>query len=45
MAARVFSQHLDRARQHYAAAVTLTETADPVRAEVAQARALVAKTR
>jgi hypothetical protein len=36
---------LDKARQHYAAAVALTEAADPVRGEVAQARAFVAKTR
>jgi Tfp pilus assembly protein PilF len=31
-----------KARQHYAAAVTLTENADPVRPQVAQARAFVA---
>jgi Tfp pilus assembly protein PilF len=34
-----------KARQHYAAAVALAESADPVRAEVAQARAFVEKTR
>jgi tetratricopeptide (TPR) repeat protein len=32
-----------KARQHYAAVVALTETADPVRPEVAEARAFVAK--
>jgi tetratricopeptide (TPR) repeat protein len=31
-----------RARQHYAAAVALTENADPVRPQIAQARAFVA---
>jgi hypothetical protein len=34
-----------KARQHYAAVVALTESADPVRVEVAQARAFVEKTR
>jgi hypothetical protein len=34
-----------KARQHYAAVVALTEAADPVRVEVAQARAFVEKTR
>jgi Tfp pilus assembly protein PilF len=34
-----------KARQHYAAAVALAESADPVRTEVAQARAFVEKTR
>ena len=32
-----------KAKQHYAAAVALAEQADPVRAEVAQARAFLAK--
>src|SRR5207237_9901591 len=32
-----------KARQYYAAAVTLAENADPVRPEIAQARAFVAK--
>jgi tetratricopeptide (TPR) repeat protein len=32
-----------KARQHYVAAVALTENADPVRSEVAEARAFVAK--
>jgi Tfp pilus assembly protein PilF len=32
-----------KARQHYAAAVALTENADPVRPEVAEARAFVAR--
>jgi hypothetical protein len=36
---------LTAARQHYAAVVALTESADPVRVEVAQARAFVEKTR
>jgi Tfp pilus assembly protein PilF len=31
-----------KARQHYAAAVALTENADPVRPQIAQARAFVA---
>jgi tetratricopeptide (TPR) repeat protein len=31
-----------KARQHYAAAVALTESADPVRSQIAQARAFVA---
>src|SRR5499426_4000313 len=34
-----------KAKQHYAAAVALAESADPVRPEVAQARAFVEKTR
>ena len=34
-----------KARQHYAAVVALAESADPVRPEVAQARAFVEKTR
>jgi tetratricopeptide (TPR) repeat protein len=34
---------MGKARQHYAAAVALTENADPVRPEVAEARAFVAK--
>ena len=32
-----------KARQYYAAAVALAENADPVRPEIAQARAFVAK--
>ena len=36
---------LGKARQHYAAAVALTENADPVRPEVAAARAFVAQAR
>ena len=32
-----------KARQHYMAAVTLTENADPIRPEIAEARAFVAK--
>ena len=32
-----------KARQHYAAAVALTENADPIRPEVAEARAFLAK--
>ena len=32
-----------RARQHYAAAIALTENGDPVRPQIAQARAFVAK--
>jgi hypothetical protein len=32
-----------KARAHYAAAVALTENADPVRPQIAQARASVAK--
>ena len=36
---------LGKARQHYAAAVALTESADPVRPEVAAARAFVAQAR
>jgi Tfp pilus assembly protein PilF len=36
---------LAKARQHYAAAVALTENADPVRPEVAAARAFVAQAR
>jgi tetratricopeptide (TPR) repeat protein len=32
-----------KARQHYTAAVTLTENADPVRPQIAEARAFVAK--
>jgi len=32
-----------KARQHYTAAVALTEQADPVRPQIAQARAFVAK--
>jgi tetratricopeptide (TPR) repeat protein len=35
---------LEKARQHYAAAVALTEDADPVRPQIAQARAFLAKT-
>jgi Tfp pilus assembly protein PilF len=31
-----------KARQHYAAAVALTESADPVRPQIAQARGFVA---
>jgi Flp pilus assembly protein TadD len=31
------------ARQHYAAAIALTENADPVRPQIAQARAFVAR--
>jgi tetratricopeptide (TPR) repeat protein len=34
---------LAKARQHYAAAVALTENADPVRPQIAQARAFVAR--
>jgi tetratricopeptide (TPR) repeat protein len=34
----------DKARAHYAAAVALTEAADPVRPQIAQARAFVQKT-
>jgi tetratricopeptide (TPR) repeat protein len=34
-----------KARQHYAAVVALAESAEPVRSEVAQARAFVEKTR
>ena len=36
---------LDKARQYYAAAVALAEEADPVRPEVAAARAFVAQAR
>ena len=32
-----------KARRHYMAAVTLTENADPVRPQIAEARAFVAK--
>jgi len=32
-----------KARQHYSAAVALAETADPVRPEIAAARAFMAK--
>jgi hypothetical protein len=32
-----------KARAHYAAAVALTENADPVRAQIARARAFVAQ--
>jgi Tfp pilus assembly protein PilF len=32
-----------KAREHYAAAVALTDTAEPVRPEIAQARAFMAK--
>jgi Tfp pilus assembly protein PilF len=34
---------MDKARLHYAAAVALTENADPVRPQIAEARAFVAK--
>jgi hypothetical protein len=34
---------IDKARQHYAAAVALTENADPIRADVASARAFMAR--
>jgi tetratricopeptide (TPR) repeat protein len=37
------SGDMGRARQHYAAAVALTENTEPVRPEVAEARAFVAK--
>jgi Flp pilus assembly protein TadD len=33
----------EKARQHYAAAVGLTENADPVRPQIAQARAYIEK--
>ena len=36
---------LAKARQHYAAAVALAENADPVRPEIAAARAFVAQAR
>jgi Tfp pilus assembly protein PilF len=35
----------DKARKHYAAAVALAEAADPVRPDIAHARAYVAKAR
>src|SRR5262249_16940008 len=37
------SGDVERARQHYAAAVALTEGADPVRPQIAHARAFLAK--
>jgi tetratricopeptide (TPR) repeat protein len=41
--AAVKTGDMARARQHYAAAVALTENADPIRPEVAEARAFMAK--